>query len=170
MVIWLIGLAGAGKTAIGSELYERLKAQKPNVVFLDGDNFRKIMGDDLGHDLDDRHRNAWRMCRFCKYLDDQNIDVVCAILSLFHDTQEWNRQNYSEYLEVFIDVPMDVLFARDQKGLYSGARAGRIKNVAGMDLHFEPPAAPDLVVSNGRADLSPADQAEKILDHMKGRA
>jgi adenylylsulfate kinase-like enzyme len=148
MVIWLIGLAGAGKTTLGRALYEQIKLQDPATVFLDGDHVREIMGDDLGHSLEQRRQNGLRITRLCRYLDRQGINVVCAILSLFHEQQRWNRENYSDYFEVFIDVPMDVLIARDQKGLYSGAKAGRILNVAGIDIPFAPPANPDMVLRN----------------------
>lgn len=148
MVIWLIGLAGAGKTTIGKAVHARLKARNAATVFLDGDHMRAIMGDDLGHALDDRRKNGRRLCRLCEFLDREGIDVVCAILSLFHDHQAWNRETFSRYFEVFIDVPWDTLVARDQKGLYSDAQSGRIKNVAGMDIPFDPPPNADLVIRN----------------------
>ena len=163
MVIWLIGLAGAGKTVIGREVYSILRARKPNVVFLDGDHVRAIMGADLGHSVEDRRVNAWRICRLCKYLDDQGIDVICAILSVFHDTQRWNRENYSEYFEVYIDVPMGELISRDQKGLYRGALAGDVKDVVGFDIPFEPPPLADHVVRNGEPLKSPATLAEQVV-------
>ena len=165
MVIWLIGLAGAGKTTIGQELYALLRARRPNVVFLDGDHVRTIMGNDLGHTMEDRMANAWRVCRLCKYLDDQGIDVVCAILSIFPETQKWNRENYARYFEVYIEVPMDELVARDQKGLYSGALSGQIQDVVGFDIPFQPPQA-DLVVSNGEPMRPPASLAAQIAAAM----
>lgn len=148
MVIWLIGLAGAGKTSIGRAVYAQLKRRNPATVFLDGDHVRAIMGEDLGHSIEDRRRNGWRICRLCEYFDSQDIDVVCCILSLFHDQQRWNREKLRRYFEVFVDVPMKVLEARDQKGLYSAARAGTTRNVAGIDIPFKPPETPDLVIAN----------------------
>lgn len=169
MVIWLIGLAGAGKTTIGQELYARLKSQRPSVVFLDGDDVRAMMGNDLGHTLEDRRANAWRICRLCRFLDQQGIDVVCAILSIFHDTQDWNRENYSSYLEVYIKVPLDVLVARDGKGLYRRALAGELKNVVGVDLPFVPPPRADLVLDNAEARESHAAQVDRIIAAMEAR-
>jgi len=169
MVVWLIGLAGAGKTTVAREVFARLRQRKPNVVLLDGDDVRTIMGDDLGHSLEDRHRNAWRICRLCRYLDTQGIDVVCAILSIFGETQDWNRENLSRYFEVYIEVPLEVLRARDPKGLYSGALAGRIKNVVGIDLPFTPPHQADLVVNNGRADVTPDLLADQIVAELDQR-
>lgn len=149
MIIWMIGLAGSGKTTIGSALYERMKKDNPATVFLDGDHIRKIWGDDLGYTIEDRKLNGWRICNLCHFLDCQGIDVVACVLSLFHNQQDWNRKNLSEYFEVFIDVPMEVLEKRDQKQLYSGARAGKVKSVAGIDIPFVPPKCPNLVIPNG---------------------
>jgi adenylylsulfate kinase len=148
MVIWLIGLAGAGKTAIGRALYSALKSTSKNLVFLDGDMIREVMGEDLGHTIEDRKRNADRICRLCKLLDSQGINVICAILSIFQESQDWNRENYSKYFEVFLDVDMNTLQARDQKGLYSKASRGEIDNVVGFDIEFIPPARPDMVIDN----------------------
>ncbi|MGH7380746.1 MAG: adenylyl-sulfate kinase [Candidatus Methylomirabilales bacterium] len=163
MVLWLIGLAGAGKSVIGREVYARLKARRPNVAFLDGDHVRAIMGSDLGYSLEDRRANAWRVCRLCQFLDGQGIDVVCAILSLFHETQEWNRHNYSSYFEVYIDVLMSVLIQRDQKGLYSGALAGTLANVVGIDIPFTPPKWSDLIIENDDSGVSAEALADQIV-------
>jgi adenylylsulfate kinase len=163
MVVWLIGLAGAGKTTIGREVVSRLRSRNRATVFIDGDAMRAIMGEDLGHTVEDRRRNAGRVCRLCQYLEQQGIDVVCAILSLFSESRAWNRRHYARYVEVFISVPMEELVRRDQKGLYTGAREGRIRDVVGVDIPFEPPAAPDLVVDNGYPLRSPSGIAEDIL-------
>ncbi len=148
MVIWLIGLSGAGKTAIGRELFTEVKKSHTNTVFIDGDLIREVMGDNLGHTIEDRKKNADRICRLCRMLDRQGINVVCAILSLFHESHEWNRKNYSKYYEIFINASMDTLTKRNQKGLYTDALAGKIDNVVGVDIPFEPPRNPDLVIEN----------------------
>ncbi|MDR7306043.1 adenylyl-sulfate kinase [Rhodoferax saidenbachensis] len=163
MVFWIIGLAGAGKTTIAKAVYAELKAKHPSTVLLDGDAIREIMGGDLGFTLEDRRKNGWRICRMCKYLDDQGINVVCATLSQFHEQQAWNREHLNSYYEVFVDVEMEELIRRDQKGLYSGALAGKITNVVGVDMPFPPPEFPDLVLKNSESlsDFSPF--VKKIL-------
>jgi adenylylsulfate kinase len=164
MILWLIGLSGSGKTTIGRQVHARLKKRNSAAtVFLDGDHFRVIMGNDLGYSLEDRRRNGDRMAQFCAFLDAQGVDVVCCILSLFPEQQQFCRDTFRHYVEVFVDVPMDVLLLRDQKGLYSDSLAGKIKNVAGIDLPFRPPASPDLIVDNSQSRSSFSSIVSDIL-------
>lgn len=168
MVIWLIGLAGSGKTTIGKELAALMRRRKRSVVVLDGDAFRAVCGNDLGHDIAGRRENGWRMARFCAFLDAQGIDVVCCILSLFEEQREWMRQAASKYVEVYIEVDMSELVRRDQKGLYSQALRGEISNVAGVDLPFPPPKAPDVVLQNSYPYRSPVELADDIVNAING--
>ncbi len=164
MIIWLIGMSGVGKTAIGIEVYKLLKAKRPNVIFLDGDIVREIMGGDLGYTMDDRRNNAWRICRLGKYLDGQGIDVVCGILSIFPETQKWNRDNIPHYFEVYVRASLETLVQRDPKGLYRRALAGEIKNVVGLDIEFPPPQHPDLIIDNDTVLASLEPLARQILN------
>ncbi len=165
MIIWLIGLSGAGKTAVGREVYRELRARHPNTVFLDGDAFRAVVGDDLGHSLEERRRNADRFCRLCGLLDEQGINAVCAILSVFHDSQRWNRAHFRHYFEVLLEVPFDELVRRDRKGLYRSALAGETHDVVGVDIEFPRPCRPDLVLENG-GERSVREVARTILDQL----
>ncbi len=166
MVIWLIGLSAAGKTTVGRLLAERLKAEAGNLVFLDGDLLRDVWGDRLGHDVDGRRRNAHRISHLCRMLDAQNIHVVAAVLSLFPEWQQWNREQFSRYFEVFLDVPMNVLEERDPKGLYARARAGQEPNVVGVDIPFPRPAAADLTIAPPLVVAEPEQIVAHILDRM----
>jgi len=148
MVVWIIGLSGAGKTTLAKEVVANVCNFKTNVVLIDGDMIREVFGNDLGHTLEDRRRNADRICRLCKFLDDQDIHVVCSILSLFPESRSWNRQNINNYYEVYIDAPRDQLQKRDYKGLYGKYNKGEIKNIAGMDIEFIPPNKPNLIIKN----------------------
>ena len=166
MVIWLIGLSGAGKTTIGRHLYEMWKADEPNTVFVDGDEIRALFKDDVrpgAYTVEGRRANAERITELCAWLDRQDINVVCCILPLFPDMREKYHELYSSYFEVYVRAPMDVLVRRDSKGLYSDARAGKIKNVVGVDIEFVPPTSPDMVVDNAGEDAEPRKLAEAIL-------
>jgi adenylylsulfate kinase len=156
-------MAGAGKTVVGEALHRRMKTQYPNLVFLDGDVIRQVWGDKVGHTVPERKKNADRICRLCQMLDKQGIHVICSILSIFPESREWNRQNYRKYFEVFIDVNMDTLIQRDQKGLYSGALAGKIKNVVGIDIEFAAPTKSDIVIKNEIPREDFQDVVDKIL-------
>lgn len=155
MVVWIIGLSGSGKSTLANEVVRLVRGRGETVALLDGDAVRRVFGDDLGHTLEDRHKNARRMNALCKLLDEQGVHVVCAILSLFEDTRRWNRENLSAYYEVFLDAPLETLAARDPKGLYREALAGRMRDLPGVDIPFPRPERPDLVLENtgSREDL-----------------
>jgi adenylylsulfate kinase len=146
MVVWFIGLSGSGKTTLACELAERWRRQGRAVVLLDGDALREVWGGHLGYSLEDRYENARRISYLCRLLDEQGLDIVTAVLSMFPEWQTWNRRTYSQYFEVFLDVPLAELERRDAKGIYAAARQGRLRNVAGIDLEFPQPPAPDLVL------------------------
>lgn len=166
MVIWITGLSGAGKSTIAAEVYRLLRQKNKNIVFLDGDTMRMIWGDDLGHDIEGRRRNAERLCHLSQFLDSQGIHIVAAVLFIFPDWRQWNRENLSRYFEVFVDVPMDVLRRRDKKGLYAGAERREIPNVVGVDIPFPRPENPDLTLDNSPDRNNPAVLANLVLDAL----
>jgi len=162
-LIWITGLSGSGKTTIGNALYLKLKQKYKNVVFLDGDSFREILGNDLGHNPKDRLENAYRIHRMCKFLVSQNIHVVCATMSLYKEIHELNRSEMRNYLEIFIECEIDELIKRDQKGLYSQAINGEQTNVVGVNLSFDKPQNSELTIDNTQQDAL-QEKVEKILD------
>lgn len=162
MIIWIIGLSGAGKTTLARTLVQRLRPQWPNLVHLDGDDLREVWGDQLGHDLAGREINAQRLSKLSALLDRQGIHVVASVLSIFPDWQRWNRANMSRYFEVFLDPPFEELLRRDRRNLYSEALAGRLNNVVGVDLPFPPPTGPDLVLSGADALQPPETLCDTV--------
>lgn len=145
---WITGLSGAGKTTIGNALYYRLKQNLDKLVILDGDILKKIVGDSLGYSKDDRKKRAYCYSNLCKILTDQGISVVICTIAMYDEVREWNRRNIERYVEVFLKVDKDILLQRDRKNLYSGQKAGIIKNVAGMDQEVEFPKSPDIIIQN----------------------
>ncbi len=173
MVIWLIGLSGAGKTTIGKRVYQEWKKHEPNTVLVDGDEIRELFSvnhSDSDYSLDGRRKNAERIKQLCAWLDRQGINVVCNILLLFGDVSEWNRENLSGYLEVYVSTPLDVVKKRDSKGLYSAAERGEMKNVVGMDIPFPPPVSPDLTIDNSGSELRHELVARQIMSLARGDA
>ncbi|UCV06671.1 adenylyl-sulfate kinase [Dechloromonas denitrificans] len=169
MIIWIIGLSGAGKSTLANEVASIVRARQRAVVLLDGDIVRETFGNDLGHSITDRLKNAERICRIGKMLDDQGIDVVCAILSLFPETREWNRRNLKAYREVFIDTPMADLKARDSKGIYKRFETGEARDVAGLDLPFPRPDTAELVIDNAASRSELLKHAELIAAWLVGQ-
>lgn len=147
-VFWITGLPGAGKSTIGRSLFNSLKSEHSNTVYLDGDAFREILGEERGYTLEDRKQLALLYGRVCRMLASQGINVVCTTVSMFHNVRNWNRENIPSYIEIYLKVPMETLIARDQKQLYSRAMKGEIKNVVGVDIEMEEPANPDVLLIN----------------------
>jgi cytidine diphosphoramidate kinase len=147
-VYWITGLAGAGKTSISQLLYARLKERSDGVVMLDGDRLREAFGHDLGYSPADRYTSAMRYAGLCRLLAEQGLDVVCATISMFHACRAWNREHIANYYEIYVRVSAATLAARNQKGLYTGARQGQVRDVVGLDMAFEAPLQPDLIVDN----------------------
>ena len=147
-VFWITGLSGPGKTTIGKRLYMRLRERGFPVVMLDGDSMRAVFGDVFGYSEDERRKCAMCYSRLCKMLAEQGITVVCCTISMFDSVRSWNRENISDYVEVYIKTSLKTLIKRDQKGLYSGLQEGASSNVPGMDMRFEEPKMPDVVIDN----------------------
>ena len=164
---WLTGLPGAGKTTIGRELLRKLQLRKPNVVMLDGDALREIMGfTTTAYAPADRLKLAMQYSRLCQHLVEQGIDVVCATVSMFHEVRSHNRNSFDSYFEVYVRVPMDVLVARDTKALYSRALKEEIPHVPGVNLDYEEPENPDLIIDNNGSQ-PPCDLADVIQEESR---
>ena len=171
MIIWLIGMSGVGKTAIGERVYRKLKKIDPATVFVDGDVVRGIFKHDAGDDpysIKQRKIAAERLTEICSWLDKQNINVVCCTISTFEKPRGKNREVFSKYFEVFVQAPLEILVERDVKNLYKPALEGRLKNVVGVDIEYETPKHPDLLIDNSFNDDDLDDFANIILKKAFG--
>lgn len=169
MVIWLTGLSGAGKTTTGKVLFQKIKSEHNHSVFLDGDILRDVWGDKLGHDIAGRRMNAERVSKLCALLDSQGINVVVCVLSIFPEWLAWNRENLSDYFEVFLDVPYEIVEKRDSKGLYALAREGKIKNLVGVHIPLPKQRTWDLRLAPPEVLNAPSIVADKIFEAMELR-
>ena len=167
MVIWLIGLSGSGKTTLANKIVADANIGGTKTILLDGDVIRETFDNDLGYTMEDRLTNAKRICQLGKFLDIQGINVVCAILSIFPETREWNRENIENYYEVFINTPIDILADRDSKGIYGKFHRGEISNVAGLDLEFPVPTNPDLIIDNSGSKDYLLSYSHRIVEMLK---
>ena len=165
-VYWLTGLSGVGKSTLGRALAARLRARGHPVLFLDGDLLREACGDE-GFGLDDRRRIAARNGRLCRMLAAQGIDVVIATISLFREVQAWNRAHIPGYREIWLRAPLDVLAARDPKGLYGAALRGERDDVLGVNLTPEWPERAEVVLDND-GSATPEALAERCWAALDG--
>lgn len=164
-VYWITGLAGSGKTTIGKLLYRSIKSNKNNVILLDGDSLRKLY-ESNDYSYEGRKLLAIKYSRLCKMLSDQGIDVICCTISMFDECRQWNRENILNYKEIYLKVSIDELIRRDQKELYTKALRKEIKNVIGIDIDFEEPKQPDLLIENN-GEISPKEIVNNIILNLR---
>jgi len=160
-LIWITGYSGAGKTTIARLVSEKLKEINVPVVLLDGDEIRSILGERYGHELDERRQLAYVYGRLCKKISDCGVTVVIATVAMFEAVRIENRASNARYLEVYLNVPLEVRQERDPKGLYKAATAKGL-NASAVAIGFEEPLNPDLVIKN-YGEKSPEEAASLIV-------
>ena len=158
LVLWFTGLSGAGKSTIANAVEQRLLAEGLHSVLLDGDNVRHGLNRDLGFTDADRVENVRRVAEVARLMTDAGLIVLVSFISPFREERRMARERMEpgEFIEVFIDVPLAVAEARDVKGLYAKARAGRLSHFTGIDSPYEAPETPELRID---AAACPADEA-----------
>lgn len=158
-VIWVTGLAEAGKSTVSRELVRQFGQRGPLPVLLDGNEVRAALDMTSSFDRAGRIRAAMIYAKLCRMLAMEGHLVVMATISLFHQVQKWNRRHQPHYLEVLLDVPLGELKRRDSKGIYSSFGDNEIVGV-GQAAEF--PVAPDLIIRN-YGDIDPSSAAAQIL-------
>jgi adenylyl-sulfate kinase len=164
--IWLTGLSGAGKSTIANALDALLHTQGKKSFLLDGDNLRHGLNKDLGMSETDRAENIRRVGEVAKLMVDAGIIVVCAFISPYRRDRQMVRSifGHGDFIEVFVDTPLNVCESRDPKGLYKKARQGILKNFTGISDPYEPPQSPELVIDTSRNSVEDCTtQILKIL-------
>jgi len=153
-VLWFTGLSGAGKSTVANLVDKRLHALGYHTFVLDGDNVRHGLNRDLGFTDEDRVENIRRVAEVARLMADAGLIVLVSFISPFRAERRMARERFApgEFIEVFVDVPLEVAEARDVKGLYRKARAGLIPNFTGIDSPYEPPEAPEVHLHADRED------------------
>ena len=166
-VLWLTGLSGAGKSATANAVEGRLHAMGRHSYTLDGDNLRHGLTRDLGFTAADRVENVRRIAEVAKLFVDAGMIVLVSVISPFRDERSMAREmmDEGEFIEIFVDCPIEVCEQRDPKGLYRKARAGQIKNFTGVDSAYEPPDNPEIVLKT--AERSVDEVAEQVIDYLE---
>ncbi|MFG6546880.1 sulfate adenylyltransferase subunit CysN [Sulfitobacter sp. 1A10445] len=165
-VLWLTGLSGSGKSTIANVIEKKLARMNRHTFLLDGDNVRHGLNKDLGFTETDRVENIRRVGEVAKLMTDAGLIVITAFISPYRSERDMvrNMMQPGEFIEVFVDTPLNVAESRDVKGLYAKARAGELKNFTGIDAPYEAPQAPDLRIDT--TALSAEEAADLIIERL----
>lgn len=159
-MLWFTGLSGSGKSTIAIALEKKLFARGYNCYLLDGDNVRAGLCNNLGFTAEDRSENIRRISEMSKLFVDAGVICINAFVSPTIEVRQMAKNIIGEedFIEVYINTPLEVCEERDVKGLYKKARAGEIKNFTGIDAPYEPPLNPGLEIKTVEQDIEEACQ------------
>lgn len=168
-ILWFTGLSGAGKSTIADALEKQLFGMGQRTYLLDGDNVRHGLCQDLGFDDNDREENIRRVGEVARLMVDAGLLVLVSFISPFQADRQRirDRVEAGEFIEIFVDTPLEVCESRDPKGLYQKARAGDIPNFTGIDSPYEAPSQPEVHLNSGTDSVETC--VRKILDALKNR-
>jgi adenylyl-sulfate kinase len=164
-VLWFTGLSGAGKTALAKLIEQELKARGVRVERLDGDVVRQSLTADLGFSKEDRDKNIQRVTFVAKLLSRNGVGVLASFISPYRATRDWVRGEVTNFIEVFVDCPLEECIRRDVKGLYTKALAGEISEFTGVSDPYEPPLNPEIKVSTGEESIE--ESFAKIMAYLE---
>ena len=165
-VLWLTGLSCSGKSTIANIVQKKLTRMNRHTFLLDGDNVRHGLNKDLGFTEADRVENIRRVGEVAKLMTDAGLIVITAFISPFRSERNMVRSKMqpSEFIEVFVDTPLEVAEARDVKGLYAKARSGQLKNFTGIDSPYEAPDNAEIHINT--TEISPDEAADSIIEKL----
>lgn len=169
-VIWITGLGGSGKSTLGCALSRGLHSRGKLTYNLDGDNVRHGLSSDLSFKAEDRAENIRRIGEVAKLFADAGIICIASLISPYRKDRDACRALLPEgdFIEVFLDVPLEVCESRDPKGLYKLARSGKIKGFTGIDDPYEPPVSCEIVLRHAAEDCaSPSDMAATVISYLE---
>src|SRR5262245_60689048 len=163
--IWFTGLSGAGKSTISAILERELREQGRKVEVLDGDVVRTHLSKGLGFSKEDRDTNIRRIGWVCEVLTRNDVIAIAAAISPYRAVRDEVRERIGRFVEVFVDIPLEVAIQRDVKGLYKKALAGEIRGFTGVDDPYEPPLDPELVIRTEKE--TPEQSAGRLLSALR---
>jgi bifunctional enzyme CysN/CysC len=168
-ILWFTGLSGSGKSTIANLVEKELHARGVHTYLLDGDNIRHGLNRDLGFTDADRVENIRRVGEVARLFVDAGMIVLCSFISPFRAERRMVRElvEENEFLEIFVDTPLEDCIQRDPKGLYARAQAGKIKNFTGIDSPYEVPEAPEILLST--RDVGAAESAARVIAELQAR-
>ena len=169
--IWLTGLSGAGKTTVAQSIVNELKASDVNIELLDGDEVRTNLSKGLGFSKEDRDTNIRRIGYVSRLLSRNGVGVIASAISPYREIRDEVRESItsdgSEFIEVYVQCPIEVLVERDVKGLYKKALAGEIGEFTGVSDPYEEPLNPEVIVNTDRESIG--ESANRIIAALDAR-
>lgn len=166
-VLWFTGLSGSGKSTIANLVEQQLNhTYQAHTYLLDGDTIRTGLNKDLTFTIEDRQENIRRIGEVCLLFNQAGLLILTAFVSPLRADRDLVRSILpaGEFIEIFVDCPLQVCEQRDPKGLYKKARAGTIRNFTGVDSAYEPPLQPEIHLLT--AEMSPEECAQDVLDYL----
>jgi adenylylsulfate kinase len=163
--LWFTGLSGAGKTTVSEIVEHELKERGLRVEVLDGDIVRTNLSKGLGFSREDRNINVLRIGFVANLLTRNGVAVIVSAISPYKEARDQVRRRIIDFVEVFVDVPLEVAAERDVKGLYKKAFAGEIAQFTGVSDPYEPPVAPDLILKTD--EETPKESARKVIEKLE---
>ncbi|GEM81324.1 adenylyl-sulfate kinase [Vibrio superstes] len=169
-VLWFTGLSGSGKSTIANAVELKLNQLSVHSYLLDGDNVRHGLNQDLGFSDEDRIENIRRIGEVAKLFVDSGSLVLTAFISPFISDREQVRALLpeSEFIEVFVDTPIETCELRDPKGLYKKARTGEIKHFTGITSDYEAPLTPEIHLNTAQHSIE--QSAEQVIEYLREHA
>ena len=167
IVVWFTGLPSSGKSTVANVLDGKLHERGCHSFVLDGDNIRHGLNKNLGFSPEDREENIRRIGEVAKLFADAGMIAITAFISPYRKDRDGNRAllKPGEFVEIFMDTPIDVCEVRDPKGMYKKARAGQVKEFTGVSAPYEPPAKPEIVLHGDLKD--PEQLADEVMAHLE---
>jgi len=169
--VWLTGLSGAGKTTVAQSIVNELKTSDVNIELLDGDEVRTNLSKGLGFSKEDRDANIRRIGYVSRLLSRNGVGVIASAISPYREVRDEVRQSItsdgSEFIEVYVQCPIEVLVERDVKGLYKKALAGEIKEFTGVSDPYEEPLDPEVIVKTDSESIE--ESANRIIAALEAR-
>ena len=163
--LWFTGLSGAGKTTVAEIVERELRSRFGNVEVLDGDIVRTNLSKGLGFSRDDRITNVLRIGFVANLLTRNGVGVIVSAISPYKESRDQVRRRIIDFVEVFVDAPLEVCADRDVKGLYEKAFAGEIEQFTGVSDPYEPPVAPELTLRTH--EESPQESAARVIEKLE---
>jgi adenylylsulfate kinase len=164
-VLWFTGLSGSGKTTLAKLIEKELKARGIRIERLDGDVVRQNLTADLGFSKEDRDKNIQRVTFVAKLLSRNEVGVLASFISPYRATRDWVQSEVTNFIEVFVDCPLEACIRRDVKGLYAKALAGEIPEFTGVSDPYEAPLNADITVNTDKESIE--ESSAKIIGYLE---